>query len=546
MNWKNKLFGAVAALGFGLFLGYKSLVSNFGPLPYKLFFSEGSVPVLMYHNIETKKSRFNVSPETFRKHLEFLYENNFRLIDSADFFSGDYPARLKSKKPVLLTFDDCLLGQFKVENGSVDSGSAMGVLEDFIEKHPDFGRGAIFFCDFVKEADKREFLPSVPFEQEEQVKEKLEFLIEKNYTIGNHTVNHLNIKNLAREEIEQEIRELENKIGAETIFFAYPFGSVPRSKAVKDYLKEKMRGSFSCDNNLSFSPNDPKFDSLNIPRIEMNEYSDYKLKLINWVMKRNYKTKQKPVDATTTEDSGKKRPIILDPGHGGIDSGATNHLVIEDEVAYDIATRVRQLLLQEGYLVHQTVYDATSGFEPKTALTNEDGEYLINAECGRTKLNKKYLTKRCKIINDAYDLKQDPLLVSIHVNSTNKFIYGASFYYPDAEKYKSPKTEANSKEFAEIINTSFQDLKVPVYSVRFLWFDLDILEKVRSDFNRKDGPSLALFRLTDINNKVLVEVGNLRNKTDYERLQKPEERQLIAQAIYTGIKFYNDKKNQQQ
>jgi len=65
------------------------------------------------------------------------------------------------------------------------------------------------------------------------------------------------------------------------------------------------------------------------------------------------------------------RTVILDPGHGGHDSGATSKFGREKDFALDVALRARQLLQINGYKVHMTrMDDVFVPLEKRAAMAN--------------------------------------------------------------------------------------------------------------------------------------------------------------------------------
>lgn len=65
------------------------------------------------------------------------------------------------------------------------------------------------------------------------------------------------------------------------------------------------------------------------------------------------------------------RTVILDPGHGGHDSGATSKYGREKDFALDVALRARQLLQINGYKVHMTrMKDVFVPLEKRAAMAN--------------------------------------------------------------------------------------------------------------------------------------------------------------------------------
>jgi len=251
-----------------------------------------------------------------------------------------------------------------------------------------------------------------------------------------------------------------------------------------------------------------------------------------------FNIKNKPKSKYSTEitpNKHKRKPIILDPGHGGDeDSGTKIAMIYEDEIAYDISVRVRKLLIENDYKVHQTIYDSTTKFELQNELDNNYDEFLMYGNGELLRLEEKFLTKRCSLINSIYDLNQNPILVSIHINSDYSFIQGACFFHPSKKDSSSEEAELKSIKLAEKINQTFENNRIPTHSVDFFGLKLNVLRNILP-YNKF---ILAIFNLTELEEKILIECANIRNKTDLKRLLTQEGRQEIANAIYQGIVSY--------
>lgn len=146
----------------------------------------GEVMVLMYHNFgETEKDSWWRSFDNFRKDLNLLYETGYRLISLDDFIKNNIsvPAGLT---PVVFTFDDATLGQFSLieEEGKlvVNPKSAVGIMLEFNKKHPEFGLEGTFYIN------EEAFAGSKGAE-----KERLQYLLDLGFDIGNHTFGHVNL-----------------------------------------------------------------------------------------------------------------------------------------------------------------------------------------------------------------------------------------------------------------------------------------------------------------------------------------------------------------
>ena len=196
----------------------------------------GRVPVMMYHGIVNKKSSetsytggnvdkdgYNRTVEAFKEDLEFYYQNGYRMIRAIDYVNGiiDVPY---GKSPIVLTFDDGNTNNIKVNGVTldgeiiIDENSAVGVLESFKKKYPDFNVTATFFVN------------GSLFQQSEYNEKILKWLVENGYDIGNHTKTHVNFSDASTNESEEEVGFVYNKLDSiipdkYVKLVALPFGS---------------------------------------------------------------------------------------------------------------------------------------------------------------------------------------------------------------------------------------------------------------------------------------------------------------------------------
>lgn len=200
----------------------------------------GTVPIMMYHGIINKpssetgntggnvdKDGYNRTAEAFREDLEFYYKNNYRMVRLVDYVNGKIDVEYQ-KSPIVLTFDDGNDNNLKVNgldsdgNIIIDENCAVGILESFKKKYPDYKVTATFFVN------------STLFNQEEYNDKILKWLVDNGYDVGNHTENHLDIKKSTKEQVQKEIvtvyNQLEEIIPNKYVnIIALPFGS-PYSK----------------------------------------------------------------------------------------------------------------------------------------------------------------------------------------------------------------------------------------------------------------------------------------------------------------------------
>ncbi len=148
----------------------------------------GLVPILEYHDLvmTAKTTGYQYPVAAFRQDIQWLYDHNYRPVSLDDYVNGkiDVPAGMS---PVILTFDDALRGQFNyTTDGKIDPNCAVGILDDFHAKHPDWPlKGTFFVLTNVGTT-----LPP-PFYQKAYAQGKMDYLIKDGFEVGNHTIHHL-------------------------------------------------------------------------------------------------------------------------------------------------------------------------------------------------------------------------------------------------------------------------------------------------------------------------------------------------------------------
>ena len=205
----------------------------------------GNVPVMMYHGIVDKKDSetpytggnadrdgYARTAESFRRDLEFYYNSGYRMIRLSDYVNGIIDCEI-GKSPIVLTFDDGLSNNIKVtgldENGNIiiDPNSAVGILEEFKKKYPDYNVTATFFVN------------GGLFGQPLYNDKILEFLVNNGYDIGNHTYNHVDFTKVNSERASAEVGSVYNLLdkyipNKYVNIVALPFGS-PYNKSHSNF-----------------------------------------------------------------------------------------------------------------------------------------------------------------------------------------------------------------------------------------------------------------------------------------------------------------------
>jgi len=242
----------------------------------------GRVPVMEYHRFGKVEDRWTRTFDHFRQDLAYLYANGYVAVPASALSSGKFEVPA-GKKPVVFTFDDSSAEQFIFQhdargnvrrdakgNPLVEPDCAVGILDAFAAKHPDFGRAATFYT-----------LPNA-FEVPKEAGDKLRYLLATGREIGNHTYNHNSMKKLSTAKIVTEmsmaqdevVRELGRTYHLTTL--ALPFGIYPKDAAGAQAVIAGGSGASAYRNTAVFlvgadpapSPFDKKYNFMKVPRIQ--------------------------------------------------------------------------------------------------------------------------------------------------------------------------------------------------------------------------------------------------------------------------------------
>jgi peptidoglycan/xylan/chitin deacetylase (PgdA/CDA1 family) len=235
------------------------LMASFTPAPFPQISDRAKaakIPIIMYHDITAVKDvDWDVTPEELEKHFQTLQEGGYTPITMDRMVNHLRTGAQLPEKPVLLTFDDNYIGQYKY---------AFPLLQKY--SYP-----AVWsvHTKFVGTAGKK---PKATWDQLREMQKS--GLI----TVASHTVNHLNMKNLSNAEIEREVLEskkvLEKELGIAIDYFTYPEGDF--TERAKDKVKEvgyKAALSMSLDPRQERSANESE-DLLTIMRFGQSRFSD--------------------------------------------------------------------------------------------------------------------------------------------------------------------------------------------------------------------------------------------------------------------------------
>ena len=182
--------------------------------------------------------------------------------------------------------------------------------------------------------------------------------------------------------------------------------------------------------------------------------------------------------------------IIIDPGHGGEDPGATEKDLIEKTLNLDVALKLSDFLAFGGY---------------NTVLTRNEDILLYDSEADGTK-KQQDLSNRVRIAKEY----QHAYFVSIHMNKFPvEYCKGLQTFYSDNNE--------KSKLLAESVQQSAQLLQT---------------DNKRVIKNGTD--NIYVLENLDIP-AILIECGFISNTNEASLLSKDEYKSALAFSIYCGI-----------
>lgn len=214
--------------------------------------------------------------------------------------------------------------------------------------------------------------------------------------------------------------------------------------------------------------------------------------------------------------------FYLVSGHGGPDPGAmckTDQATLcEDEYAYDVVLRLAKNLMARGADVEVIIQDPNDGIRSEPYLDCDNDEICSGGS--RLPLNQlKRLQQRTAVINDLYvknrkEGAKEQIAIMIHVDSRSVNKNQDVFFYHLADS-------RNGKTMAKKLYKTFKD-KYAVYRASGQYH------------GSVSSRNLYMLRAT-YPPAVFIELGNLRNPHDQQRIILETNRQALADWIYEGL-----------
>ncbi len=201
---------------------------------------------------------------------------------------------------------------------------------------------------------------------------------------------------------------------------------------------------------------------------------------------------------------GRIKTVVIDPGHGGVERGATSSYGNEKDFTLDVALKLRPLLQAKGFNVVMT----------------RDKDELVP------------LHERARIANAT----RDSIFISIHFNATDYNSSATGFEIYSLTPRGAPSTQDVSLEerFGNMQVGSPVDAPSAVLSMSVYHSMVGHMPEFDRGIKRA---RFAVLRLTGIP-AILVEGGFLTERDESKLIARPEWRAKLAESIAAGIDSY--------
>ena len=203
-------------------------------------------------------------------------------------------------------------------------------------------------------------------------------------------------------------------------------------------------------------------------------------------------------------NKGYSKVIFIDPGHGGMDSGAFYNGVKEKDLNLQIFNKLKPQLEALGF----------------TVLTSRNTDVDVD-----------FVTKRSEMVNTT----NSDFFISIHFNATgknvNSTIHGIETYYYEYNENYQPK-----------INKQFHNDPIRLYQSERLakYLQSELIKSTGAVDRGVLRDTFAVLRET-AKPAVLVELGYMDNVNELKQIKTDAYQTLLVQGLVNGIlKYYNN------
>lgn len=186
----------------------------------------GRVRILYYHSISDDQVRSSVSPSVFERHLEHLVRQRYTLLSLSQALEGLAARRLTGDRNVVVTLDDGFQDNYE---------NALPILTRFKVPATVFLTVGYIGTGQLPTLTRTDFMPK-PLDWRE-----VKAMQERGIEFGSHTITHPMLSHVspdvARREIGESKRMLEDRLGTAVPYFCYPRGDL--NEAVKRIVREE-------------------------------------------------------------------------------------------------------------------------------------------------------------------------------------------------------------------------------------------------------------------------------------------------------------------
>lgn len=207
--------------------------------------------------------------------------------------------------------------------------------------------------------------------------------------------------------------------------------------------------------------------------------------------------------------SGAQFRVIIDPGHGGSDLGATRDSFVESKIVLAIADKLKAELEKENM---------------QAILTRADDSHLT-------------LQQRVQMANE----KKADLFLSLHANwSRSKQVSGFEFYFASQQNQTRNPSESHLTKPNDIVEKIKTDLTLLGRQKLSLEFSQQAQQQIA---DQKSVIRRAPFYVIENTSMpaVLIEVGFISNRREAKQLASPEYQSEIADLLTKSVLSYKQK-----
>lgn len=217
----------------------------------------------------------------------------------------------------------------------------------------------------------------------------------------------------------------------------------------------------------------------------------------------------------------KNKVVYIVSGHGGPDPGAMcttcPSTLCEDEYAYDVALRLARNLRQHGAIVEMIIQDNNDGIRDEKYLKCDKDE-----RCGNQELpinQKKRLYQRAERMNVLYQKYKsqgysDHIAIVLHIDAAGSGHRKDVFFYHHENSSKGKQTAYNIHKTFEKKYDKFQKGRGYKGTIK----------------------SRGLYIINHTNPPVVfIELANIKNPDDQQRILLSSNRQALANWLFEGI-----------